>query len=68
MKTLQVQVYIQQWSYEEQRTKFICWWVIFIKRILVPSILIRAKLVQIENRTCYIPKISEFYAEKGYLC
>ena len=23
---------------------------------------------QIENRTCYIQKVSKFYAEKGYLC
>ena len=68
MKTLQVQVYIQQWFYDEQGTRFVYWRVIFIKWILVQLILIGVKMVQIENRYCYIPKVSKCYAEKGYLC
>ena len=45
MKTLQAQVYIQQWFYEEQGAKFICWWVTLLKRLLVQLILIGTKLV-----------------------
>ena len=29
---------------------------------------IGTKLVSNREKTCYIPKVNKFYAEKGYLC